>query len=119
MLLGMLVDVATLFKLEADPDDPWGEATLVPHVLSSVRISEGSGSRTVDAQGISGARQATLFFFKDASLYDGNYEVPTIAKGEKLCRGTATTTPADAWTVSGIVTVKNGVDVHHLEVSLV
>lgn len=119
MLLDMLVDVATLFKPEADPGDPWGEQTQAPHALTRVRISEGSGSRSVDAQGMTGARRATLFFFASRSLYDGNYVAPPFAKGDKICRGTAADVPPNAWTVGGVITVEDACCVHHWEVSLV
>lgn len=118
MLMDMLVDVATIFKTE-DHTAAWGDGTPVPHVFSQVRISEGSGSRTVDAQGMTGARQATLFFFAGRSLYDGNYITPPFANGDKVCRGTAASVPANAWTVGGIITVEDGFSVHHWEVSLV
>ena len=141
-----------------DPDDPFGEeptaeveetpsATVT--VLTKVRLSESSGDKATDAQGVETAQQAVLYFFLGVSRAGGSLEPPAIKVGDKLVEGihsdlvfsdTSTVveddeqTPADdsqtfaafiesttlrVWTVKGVKMLKARSRDHHMEVSLV
>ena len=120
-----LCDTFTLFGYASfDADDPFasGEAGTAV-VLTKVRLSQSSGSRTVDAQGEKSARQAILFLFSGITRADGALTLPTIEEGDRLVSGSHTTQPSSAeyqvWTVSGVKVLKAKSRIHHTEVSLV
>lgn len=150
-----------------DPDNPFGEEPTVPEepieppseveeipsatvtVLTRVRLSESSGDKATDAQGVETAQQAVLYFFLGVSRAGGSLEPPAIKVGDKLVEGihsdlvfsdTSTVvaddeqTPADdsqtfaafiesttlrVWTVKGVKMLKSRSRDHHMEVSLV
>lgn len=123
----MYIDTATLKPLGTfDPDnpfdvnDPFAEPTEAPKPteteevkLTKVRLSIGSGSRSVDAIGEKGARQAVLFVRQGVSRADGSLTLPTIKEGDKV------EVDGKEWTVKGVKAIKDGAKLHHWEVDLV
>ena len=123
----MYIDTATLKPLGTfdpdnpfDVDDPFAEPTenqkppkLTEIMLTKVRLSIGSGSRSVDAIGEKGARQAILFVRQGVSRADGSLTLPTIKEGDKV------EVDGKEWTVKGVKAIKDGTKLHHWEVELV